>query len=573
MAVISMSAFFIIPVKAQGVTLKIIVTDQQAPGIEAVVDDFVAAEAGVSAVEVVASGTMAENQLTYLITQMAAGSTEYDVIGLDTIWTAQFAENGWIEDLTDDLEANEMDAYFGGMVDSCIYKEKVWAYPYFMNLGAMFYRKDIIERNGFTIADFDTWGEFKDNINTILANASEQALNPDLVGLVGQYDTYEGGVCNFIEWIGSNGVTSIFDENGNSNVNNTKAIEAMDFLAGLFAPRYTGVQGTDYIIPRSGLTHDEGSSVGMWLAGNTIFMRQWPFAYGLSESNELLNDTDGSGNYTQFGVAAMPTHTGAAEEKSAIIGGAILALPTTGTNKEEAMKLIRFLGDTVAQKAELTVCSNFPALKSVFDDLRVGVESVTNIEEAAELTLARPVHPLYSTFAVEIADKFNDIICGSKTPEQGLGEMDAAINEIIGGAEINHKITITSPIGSSSWEVNSSHYIYWESIGDISTVNIELYRDGIFEVDIILDVLNEGHYNWALPLSLDGAANYQIKITDGSDSSVYDYSEYFEILNNADNSKVFSIPGYNPILLLIAAGGISVILALITRKNDLIFFS
>ena len=325
-----------------------------------------------------------------------------------------------------------MDAYFGGMVDSCTYNEKVWAYPYFMNLGVMFYRKDIIERNGFTIADFATWDDFKDNTNIILDNESEQELNPDLVGLVGQYDSYEGGVCNFIEWIGSNGVTSIFDADGNSNLNNTEAVEAMDFLTGLIAPRYTGVMNTTYIIPRSGLTHDEGSSVGMWGAGNTIFMRQWPFAYGLSESNELLNDTVG-GEYTQFGVAAMPTHTGADDEKSAIVGGAILALPTSGTHKTEALALIRFLGDTVAQEAELTVCSNFPALKSVFDDLPAGFEWVSNFEEAADLSLARPVHPKYSTFSVEIADKFNDIISGLKTSEVGLGEMDAAINEIIGG--------------------------------------------------------------------------------------------------------------------------------------------
>ena len=433
MAVIPMSAFFVTPVAAQGVTLKIIVTDQQVPGVEDVVDEFLAAESGVTAVEVISSGTNAENQLTYLTTKMAAESTDCDVIGLDTVWTAQFAENGWIEDLTDDLEENEMDAYFGGMVDSCTYNEKVWAYPYFMNLGVMFYRKDIIERNGFTIEDFDTWDEFKDNTNTILDNESEQALNPNLVGLIGQYDAYEGGVCNFIEWIGSNGVTSIFDEDGNSNLNNTKAIEAMDFLTGLVAPRYTGVMNTTYIIPRAGLTHDEGSSEGMWSAGNAIFIRQWPYVYDKSKNNILLNATDTNGDYTQFGITAMPTHTGTAGEKSAIVGGALLAIPKSGTHKVEAMKLIKFLGKTLAQKAELTVCGNFPALKSVFDDLPTGFEWVANFKEAADLTLARPVHPQYSTFSIEIADKFNDIISGLKTPGKGLGEMDAAINEIIGG--------------------------------------------------------------------------------------------------------------------------------------------
>ncbi|MHA1777179.1 MAG: extracellular solute-binding protein [Promethearchaeota archaeon] len=421
------------PVKAQGVTLNIIVTDQQAPGVEAVVDDFVAATEGVDAVEVVASGTRADDQLTYLTTLLAAGDSEFDVIGLDTVWTAQFAENGWIKDLTGDLEAGEMDDYFGGMVQSCTYNGKVWAYPYFMNLGVMFYRKDIITRNGFTISDFDTWDEFKTNTNAILANETEQALNPDLVGFVGQFDAYEGGVCNFMEWIGSAGVTSIFDADGNPNLNTTKVQGAMEFLKGLVAPRYTGVQDTDYIIPRAGLTHDEGSSVGMWLAGNTIFMRQWPFAYGASKDTDILNATDGSGNYIQFGVTAMPTKTGSADEKSSIVGGAILAINSYGTHQDLAMKLIRFLGDTDAQKAELTECSNFPALKSVFDDLPTGFEWISEFQTAAEKTLSRPVHPKYPDISTEIADKFNDILGGIKSVEKGLGEIDEAISEIISG--------------------------------------------------------------------------------------------------------------------------------------------
>ncbi|MCF2141904.1 MAG: extracellular solute-binding protein [Candidatus Lokiarchaeota archaeon] len=428
--------------KAQGVTLKIIVTDQQAPGVEAVVDDFLAVTDGVDAVEVVASGTRADDQLTYLTTLLAAGDSEFDVIGLDTVWTAQFAENGWIKDLTADLESGEMDNYFGGMVQSCTYDGKIWAYPYFMNLGVLFYRNDIITRNGFTIDDFDTWDEFKTNTNKILANTTEQELNPDLVGFVGQFDAYEGGVCNFIEWIGSAGVTSIFDENGNPNLNTTDVQGAMEFLKGLVAPRYTGVQGTGYIIPRAGLTHDEGSSVGMWLAGNAIFMRQWPFAYGLSEDTDILNATDGSGNYIQFGVTAMPTKTGSADEKSSVVGGAILAINSYSTHQDLALKLIRFLGNTTAQNAELTECSNFPALKSVFDDLPAGFEWVSKFKDAADRTLSRPVHPKYPEISTEIADKFNDILGGVKSVEKGLGEMDTAISEIISGGPTSDSVSI-----------------------------------------------------------------------------------------------------------------------------------
>lgn len=420
---------------SQDVTLKIIVSDQQKPAIDGVISDFLASSlgTGVSDVEVVASGTRADDQLTYLVTQMTAEDDEFDVIGLDTVWPAQFAENGWIVDLTDKLDANEMDAYVDGMVDSSTYNGKVYAYPYFMNLGVLFYRKDMIARNGFTTSDFDTWAEFNATANAILANATEQALNPDLVGFVGQFDAYEGGVVNFVEWLGGNGLTSLFDANGNPNLNTSDAQYAMNFLKGLIAPRYTGVQDTQYIIPRSALTMDEGSSVGKWLAGESIFMRQWTFAYGSSASEAGLNATDTSGDYTQFGVAPLPTRSGATDEKSSCVGGAVLAISSFSQNQEEALNLIRYLGDEHAQIFELTEVSNFPALKSAYSNLPTGYEWANEFFSAFDKTLARPVHPKYSVISTEIADKFSDLLSGVKSVPLALGEMDEDIAEVIGG--------------------------------------------------------------------------------------------------------------------------------------------
>ncbi|MHA2002014.1 MAG: extracellular solute-binding protein [Promethearchaeota archaeon] len=413
---------------AQGVTLKIIVTTQQAPGVEAVVSDFLASDlgTGVSGVEVVKSGDRADNQLTYLTTQMTTGSSEFDVLGLDTVWTAQFAANNWIDEL--DIPTSEMNNFYGGMVDSSTYNGKYYAYPYFMNLGVLFYRADLLAANGITVSSIATWEGFKTAANTILDNTT----NPDLTGYVGQLDAYEGGVCNFIEWLGSNGVDSIFDENGNPDLNNTKNIETMTFLKGLVAPRYTGVQNTSYIISRDDLTSDEGSSVTKWTAGNAIFMRQWTFAYGNSIADALLNHTDGSGNYDQFGITAMPTHTGAADEKSSVVGGAVLAIPSTSTHKDLALNLIKYLGQEKAQIAELTNCSNFPALKAAFDNLPTGYEWVADFKTAAEKTLARPVDPDYSQFSTEISRNFNNILGGSVSIGDGLANMDTAINDITG---------------------------------------------------------------------------------------------------------------------------------------------
>ncbi|HDZ17640.1 hypothetical protein LCGC14_0820960 [marine sediment metagenome] len=427
------------PVPAQTVDLKIIVSDQQKPGVTGVIAAFLADPLGngVDSVTVVASGTRSNDQLAYTVALMEAQDSEFDVIGLDTIWPAQFAENGWIVDLTPLLDANEMDDYVPGMVDSGTYKGKIWAYPYFMNLGILFYRNDLITAEGFAPTDFDTWAELNTTANIILNNVSGNLVNTDLVGYVGQLDAYEGGVVNFFEWAGSNGVTDLVTSTGAVNIDNAEVAEAMDFIKALIPGQYTGVQNgsnnpkgymNPYIIPRTGLVDDEGSSIGRWLANNSIFMRQWTFGYGLSVDNMM-----------DFGVAPLPTFTGALDEKSSAVGGAVLAISEYSNNKVEALNLTRFLGDTLAQEYELTSISNFPALKSVYTSPPVNFSWIGDWSAQLDRTLARPVHPKYSEVSTVIADYFSDLLSCNKEVADALEQMEADAKDILAG-------TPTAPI-------------------------------------------------------------------------------------------------------------------------------
>ncbi|MFX1479619.1 MAG: hypothetical protein ACFFCI_15970, partial [Promethearchaeota archaeon] len=257
----------------------------------------------------------------------------------------------------------------------------------------------------------------------ILNNVSGNLDNPDLVGYVGQFDAYEGGVVNFFEWAGSNGVTDLVTSTGSVNIDNPDVATAMDFVKALIPPQYTGVQGTDFIIPRTGLVDDEGSSVTRWLANNSIFMRQWTFAYGSSVANHM-----------DFGVTALPTFTGAPDEKSSAVGGAVLAVSHFSQHKTEALNLIRYLGDQVAQEYELTSISNFPALASVYDTPPTGYEWIQDWSSQLDRTLARPVHPKYSQISTIIADYFSDLLSCNKEVSVALEEMQADVTNLLAGA-------------------------------------------------------------------------------------------------------------------------------------------
>jgi trehalose/maltose transport system substrate-binding protein len=266
----------------------------------------------------------------------------------------------------------------------------------------------------------------KTTANHILNNVSGllTTADADLVGYVGQFDAYEGGVVNFFEIIGSNGVLDAVTSTGDVNVNTQDVNDAMVFFKGLVPPQYTGVQGNDYIIPRYGLVHDEGSSVGKWLANESIFMRQWPFAYGLSEDNHM-----------EFGLAPLPHFAGATGFRTSAVGGAILAVPTatTGAERDAAVNLIKFLGDQVAQEAELTEVSNFPALSSVYASPPTGQEWIMNFTDQLPLTLSRPVHEDYPLISDVIADYFSDLMSCQKSVDDALTEMERDIGDIVGG--------------------------------------------------------------------------------------------------------------------------------------------
>ncbi|MFX1479956.1 MAG: Ser-Thr-rich GPI-anchored membrane family protein, partial [Promethearchaeota archaeon] len=98
-------------------------------------------------------------------------------------------------------------------------------------------------------------------------------------------------------------------------------------------------------------------------------------------------------------------------------------------------------------------------------------------------------------------------------------------------------ITITTPSSSTSWETNSSHYIYWTSTGTISNVKIELYNNNVYVSDIILNTANDGEYYWTLPNVADSTL-YQVKISDISNPSTFDFSDYFEIFTIPDTITI-----------------------------------
>ena len=124
----------------------------------------------------------------------------------------------------------------------------------------------------------------------------------------------------------------------------------------------------------------------------------------------------------------------------------------------------------------------------------------------------------------------------------------------------NPTLTITIPESDTVWETGSSQYIIWTSRGTISNVKIELYKGGVFELEIVTSTPNDGSYNWDIPMDLEEMIDYQIKISDVSNLATSDNSDYFAITIPTRPLEPPDIPGYNICLVIATLCILSIIL-------------
>jgi multiple sugar transport system substrate-binding protein len=83
-------------------------------------------------------------------TQLQSGQATVDVIGGDVIWPAQLASQGFVLDLSDRFTAEMRKRHLEGPLQATEYDGKTYAVPWFTDAGMFYYRKDLLEKSGFS---------------------------------------------------------------------------------------------------------------------------------------------------------------------------------------------------------------------------------------------------------------------------------------------------------------------------------------------------------------------------------------------------------------------------------------
>src|SRR5262245_55488012 len=117
--------------------------------IPKLIADFEARHPGVR-VKAEALPWNSDEQRQFFVINLEGGSPGFDVMMLDVIWVPEFASAGWLYDLTPRLQPDELSPFFPSTIDAATQDGRVWALPWNMNVGMLYYRADLLAKYGLS---------------------------------------------------------------------------------------------------------------------------------------------------------------------------------------------------------------------------------------------------------------------------------------------------------------------------------------------------------------------------------------------------------------------------------------
>jgi multiple sugar transport system substrate-binding protein len=349
-----------------------------------------------------------DQQHLFYVTNLEAGSSDFDVFALDVIWIPEFARAGWLPDLTPRLGTAGLTDFIAGPVAAATQNGRVYAIPWFLDAGVLYYRRDLLEKH--KLSPPQTWEQLRTTAQTVLHGEAD----PRLTGFVWQGKQYEGLVCTALEFIRAYG-GEVFGPGG------TIQLAQPQSMAGLQALRHLI---TDGISPAVVTTADEETTRHIFHRGEAIFMRNWPYAW------TLLNAED-SPVRGKVGVAAIPgseTH-----ESSPTLGGWHLGINRFTTQPDLAWQLIAFLTSPEAQR-QLAVTSGLkPTRVSVYANPQVqqADPSLSTFFPFLQQAQPRPVSPFYLMASQVLQSEISAIITGLKPVELAVKDAEQQLRRIL----------------------------------------------------------------------------------------------------------------------------------------------
>jgi trehalose/maltose transport system substrate-binding protein len=310
---------------------------------KAIIEEF-EKETGIK-VELVPGFESTTDRLTDYTVLLSSETPDFDVYQIDVIWPGILGEH--FVDLNQAL-GEEASAHFPSIIENNTVNGRLVGMPWYTDAGLLYYRTDLLEKYGFD-GPPETWDELEEMAQVI--QTGEQSSNPEFWGYVWQGNDYEGLTCDALEWQVSHGGGQIIEPDGTISVNNPQTIAAFERAA----------SWVGRISPEEVTRYQEGEARGVWQAGNAAFMRNWPYAYALSQSDDSMVKG-------KFEVTLLPS---GGAGSAATLGGWQLAVSKYSKHQREAIELVKYLTSPEVQLRRAIGGSYPPTIAALYENTDV----------------------------------------------------------------------------------------------------------------------------------------------------------------------------------------------------------
>ncbi|MEM6429865.1 MAG: ABC transporter substrate-binding protein [Deinococcota bacterium] len=393
-----------------------------------VIDEYMAAnphtiggeEYNVS-VEVIAGPESATDRLGLYLQFFEAQSDDVDIFEIDVIWPGDLAEH--LVDLSQYEGVSEAAAeFFPAIVENNTVDGALVGMPYFTDAGLLYYRADLLEKYGFDGAPA-TWSDLETMAATIQEGERAEG-NADFWGFVWQGNAYEGLTCDALEWIDSFNGGTIISSDGVITVNNENAVAALETAAGwvgtISPPGITGFQEED--------------ARNLFQAGNSAFMRNWPYAYSLGQA-------DDSAVQGLIGITTLPAANMDGASPAATLGGWQLGASAYTEFPQVAADVILYITNYDNQLRNAVDNSKLPTRPAVYDDETLLASDVSWFNDLLPVfinAVARPSTisaPQYGETSRLFFTAVHNVLTGEEDAETALSLLELDL-EALHGFEI-----------------------------------------------------------------------------------------------------------------------------------------
>lgn len=373
------------------------------------IQEFEAEHPGIRVREEILPASTDEQHQFYVI-NLAARAADFDVIDMDIIWVPEFARAGWLRELSEHIPAEELAPLNPAALEADYLERRLFAVPWFVDAGVLYYRKDLLEKYGFSPPR--TYPELAAQARTILAGERD----PALLGFVWQGMQYEGLVCAALEFIRGNG-GDVLRRDGTVALTDAATLEALRFLRELVA--------SAGVTPALVSTLNEEAARHIFQSGRAVFMRNWPYVW------RLVNQPDAR-VAGRVGLTVVPHFPG--HESAPTLGGFHLGVNAYSRHPEAAVAFVRFMIRQQAQKDILLNVGVLAAHRGVYEDVEVqaALPHLEALLPSLERVRPRPVTPYYLMISQILQPELSAVVTGIHSPERAMQIAQQQIEHLLG---------------------------------------------------------------------------------------------------------------------------------------------